>query len=391
MSETRSLIGRLLGEPFLASIDRDATRANRNNCALVVRDYIIPTGYKAYILPESIPEEYAKNIASHCPNASILYGVSGTEVLENYDVIEVQETGIVRIVYKDASTDNVLFITNKCNSNCIMCPDADSNRRRDIGARINYLNQLIELIPSDVPHLTITGGEPTLIKWELIKLLEHCRERFGSTEFLMLSNGRSLCVKDYREAFLRAIPQKFRLAVPLYSDVAEKHDAITRSPDSFAQTIQALRELQHHLELEIRIVVMRQNYKDLPSIARFIIQEFPKTQWISIMGMELLGNAAIRRDELWVDYLETAPYIEQAAKELLKAGITTSVYNYPLCGLPRHLWPISMQSITDYKVRYKPECENCLVKNLCGGFFFSTIRYERVHAVPITKETNYGN
>ena len=106
------------------------------NCALVVRDYIIPTGYKAYILPESIPEEYAKNIASHCPNASILYGVSGTEVLENYDVIEVQETGIVRIVYKDASTDNVLFITNKCNSNCIMCPDADSNRRRDIGARI---------------------------------------------------------------------------------------------------------------------------------------------------------------------------------------------------------------------------------------------------------------
>lgn len=375
----------------MASIDRNATRADRHNCALVVKDYLIPTGYRAYILHESIPEEYAKNIASHCPNASILYGVSGTEALEDYDVIEVQETGIIRIVYRDSSTDNVLFITNKCNSNCVMCPDADSNRRRDIGERVEYLTQLIELIPSDVPHLTITGGEPTLIRWELLKLLERCRERFETTEFLMLSNGRSFCVEEYRDAFLQSIPQKFRLAVPLYSDISKNHDAITRSPGSFAQTLQALKALQAHLDLEIRIVVMRQNYKELPSIAKFVVRELPKTKWISIMGMELLGNAALRRDELWVDYMETTPYIEQTAKELLSAGIATSVYNYPLCGLPRNLWPISMQSITDYKVRYKPECEECMVKNLCGGFFFSTIRYEKVHAVPVTKETNYGN
>lgn len=391
MSEIRSLMGKLLGAPFMASIDRAATRTDRNNCALVVNNYLIPAGYKAYILPESIPEEYAKNIVSYCPNASVLYGLSDTEDLANYDVIEVDKNGFIRIVYKDASTDNVLFITNKCNSNCIMCPDADNNRRRDIGDRINYLNRLIELIPSDVPHLTITGGEPTLIKWDLLQILEQCRDRFKNTEFLMLSNGRSFCVKDYREAFLDSIPQRFRLAVPLYSDNAKNHDMITRSPDSFAQTMQALKELQHHLDLEIRIVVMKQNYKELPAIAKFIVREFPKAQWVSIMGMELLGNAALRRDELWIDYMETATYIEQAAKELLSAGIAASVYNYPLCGLPRHLWPISVQSITDYKIRYKPECEECMVKNLCGGFFFSTIRYEKVHAVPVTKENNYGN
>lgn len=383
MSVLRNQQGQLLGSSFMASIDREGKRTDKSNCAYIVSSYHIPTGYRAYILPARFPKKYAYNIISYCPTASVLYGILDTDVFGDYDVVEVDEQGVAHIVYCDKSSDNVLFVTNKCNSNCIMCPDADINRRKNLGARQAYLKKLIELIPTDTPHITITGGEPTLLKWEFIELLKLCRDKFQITEFLMLSNGRTFCVKEYREAFLEAIPKYFRLAVPLYADNAQEHDAITRSPGSFDQTLTALKVLQKDVELEVRIVIMRQNYKKLPSIASFIKKELPYTKWVSFMGMELLGNAAISRDSLWVDYIETAGYLEQATQELLPAGINPSIYNYPLCGLPRHLWSIAAQSITDYKVRYKSECDQCRVKDFCGGFFFSTINYDKVKAKPV--------
>jgi His-Xaa-Ser system radical SAM maturase HxsC len=242
------------------------------------------------------------------------------------------------------------------------------------------------LIPSDTAHLTITGGEPTLLKWDFLDAMQRCKEKFTNTEFLMLSNGRSFADRSYRAAFLRSIPQHFRLAVPIYSDTATIHDSITRSSGSFNQTITALKALQYATAIEVRIVVMKNTYKALPLIADFIAATLPHIQTVSIMGMELLGNAALNREELWVDFSDTVPYIEDAVHTLLSGGIDVRIYNYPLCNLPRSLWSIAARSITGYKVRYHEDCAQCSVKNLCGGFFFSTLRLANIHVNPVPEE-----
>ena len=54
---------------------------------------------------------------SYCPTSSVLYGIS-CEGINDFDVVEVNEKGQLRIVYSDAEEDNVLFISNKCNSTC---------------------------------------------------------------------------------------------------------------------------------------------------------------------------------------------------------------------------------------------------------------------------------
>ena len=38
---------------------------------------------------------------------------------------------------------------------------------------------------------------------------------------------------------------------------------------------------------------------------------------------------------------------------------------------------------TEYKIRYKEECANCEIKDLCGGFFFSTMHFEDITVRPI--------
>ena len=381
-----TLCGILIGTPFMASIDTSGTRCDKQNCALVVNGYQIPKGYRAYILGESYPTEYARNLSAYCPDASILYQVSGIEELCNGDVVDVSSEGKIGFAFRNSSGDHVLFITNRCNSNCIMCPDSDANRQRNIGNRTAYLLDLIELIPEDVGHITITGGEPTLLKWDLMQVLKQCRDCLPNTEFLMLSNGRTLCVMEYRNAFLHSIPAHFRLAVPLYGSTIQEHDNITRSPGSFIQTLSALKALQHHMDIEIRIVIMRQNYMNTPEIASFISHELPSVHTVSLMGMELLGNAANNRKELWIDYEETSHFLELSVSKLLSSGIDVRIYNYPLCSLPRNLWSIAAKSISDYKVRYQDRCSDCQVKGLCGGFFYSTLHFEDIPIHPVLKE-----
>ncbi|MEG1930918.1 MAG: His-Xaa-Ser system radical SAM maturase HxsC [Anaerovorax sp.] len=383
MVKKNNYFGTLIGMPFVSSIDTTGFRTDKEKCALLVKGFLIPTGYKAYIFDDTYPVEYVSHFASKYSRASILHGVTLANNLVDYDIVCVSENGVMEYLYRNDSLDNVLFTTNACNSNCIMCPDSMKHRMRHLNINQEYLLNLIDLIPNDTNYLTITGGEPTLLKWNLLELLQKCREKFEHTSFLMLSNGRSFCVKDYRVQFIRVLPFHFRLAIPLYGSTAKLHDSITQVCGSFAQTSAGMRALQNELELEIRIVIMKVNYQHLPDIARYIIETFPKTCTVSFMGMELLGNAAINQDMLWINFPDTAPFIEEAAILLIHAGIDAKIYNYPLCSLPEHLWSLAAKSISDYKVRYQPQCESCEVKPYCGGFFFSTITCNDIRTNPI--------
>ena len=55
--------------------------------------------------------------------------VNELKTLNSYDVIEVREDGTVVRLYDDATLENVLFITGRCNSGCIMCPSPTFSRK----------------------------------------------------------------------------------------------------------------------------------------------------------------------------------------------------------------------------------------------------------------------
>ena len=56
-----------------------------------------------------------------------------------------------------------IFVTNKCNSNCIMCPMSESSRRKNNPEHIEELKAYIRELPKDVEYINVTGGEPTLL------------------------------------------------------------------------------------------------------------------------------------------------------------------------------------------------------------------------------------
>ena len=87
------------------------------------------------------------------------------------------------------------------------------------------------------------------------------------------------------------------------------------------------------------------------------------------MALEMTGNAYKNREQVWINFKEVKEYLYKACITIIKAGIIVNLYNFPLCNLDERLYSIAHKSITDYKIRYKEQCEECLAKENCGGFF----------------------
>ena len=46
-----------------------------------------------------------------------------------------------------------IFVTNKCNSNCIMCPMSEGSRRKNNPEHIEELKAYIRELPKDVEYI----------------------------------------------------------------------------------------------------------------------------------------------------------------------------------------------------------------------------------------------
>ena len=277
-----------------------------------------------------------------------------------------------------AESSALVYVTNQCNSNCIMCPDSVKLRTRPNEVTMeNLLEQIGEINP-EAEHVDITGGEPTLLKEQLPELIEAVFRQAPDAEVLMLSNGRSFAAGGYTERFSAFAHRRLKIEIPIHGDCAELHDRIAGCPESFVQTRAGIHHLlEADVEVGIRIVVSRLNYSRLNELIRFISREFSEIKYVNLMGMEVLGNAWKNREQVWIEFDEVKDSLQQAVEQCFVCGIIPSLYNYPLCLFDRKYWYCYRNSISDYKIRYFEECEKCTEKSRCGGFFASTYRYTR--------------
>ena len=110
------------------------------------------------------------------------------------------------------------------------------------------------------------------------------------------------------------------------------------------------------------------------------------------MGLEHTGLAIANHDLLWIDPKDYRQQLADAVLLLQHAGLAVSVYNLPLCLLDRPVWPVAVQSISDWKNGYLPDCDGCAARPQCAGFFSSgRPRYSRgVRPIPMDEFATAG-
>ena len=296
-------------------------------------------------------------------------GISNFPNIALGDIIQFNPNGTSIIVYERESESNAFYLTDRCNSHCIMCPQPVLNA-------CDYTELSIVtacLINDDLKAIGITGGEPTIAWSGLIQLLSKLNHNFPDAYIELLTNARKL--NNYKNAMeLAEIGNNHLIAcVPLYSDIYSIHDHIVGAKGAFWQTIEGLYNLERlNVPIELRIVVLRQNYKRLGRWAEFINRYLPFISHVAIMGIEPIGCAEDNIDQVWIDPLDYSNQLTDAIKILNRQDMNVSLYNHQLCTLPEELWQYSKKSISEWKNIFLFSCENCNHMHACGGFFASS-------------------
>lgn len=272
----------------------------------------------------------------------------------------------VAIRYRRGDTGNVLFATERCNSFCLMC--SQPPRQVEDDWRVRHLLDLIDLIDPDEPSLAISGGEPTLLGDGLVDIVTKCAEVLPNTHLHILSNGR-LRQPGFHAKF-EGLHPNLSWGIPLYGDHYALHDYVVQSEGAFSETLRGLYALNAaNQRVEIRVVLVKPTVERLVQLARYIWRNLPFVEHVALMGIEPIGFAKAHQKELWADPADYASSLSEAVTLLAEGGISVSLYNLPVCALDRSLWPFAVQSISPWKNDYLPACENCSVRNRCGGFF----------------------
>ena len=267
------------------------------------------------------------------------------------------------------SNDNALFVTGQCNNHCLMCCQPPV-KRNDIDFFYEKNIRLIDSAPIELPTIGITGGEPTLLGDRLFDLIAHIRKRLPNTHIQILSNGRQFADGLYAEKLAQVSEGMVIVGVPFHSDSPIIHDRIAGAKNAYNQTLLGLYNLAaNDIDIELRIVLTKQNYQRLPQMARFISKNLAFVSTVAFMAMEDIGYTIKNRNLIWIEPLDYMPQLQQAVQYLAQLEFDVSLFNLPLCLLPESLRPFAKQSISDWKNKYLPICDNCSFKSTCCGLF----------------------
>jgi His-Xaa-Ser system radical SAM maturase HxsC len=330
-------------------------------------------GYMAVVTPEKAP--------SWDLRAPLVHSVFELDYLSDGDVVSINEQGFVRTLFRKNSSHNFILVTDQCNSYCLMC--SQPPKRINDFDRINEHLRLIDLIDPQTRELGITGGEPTLFKSDFLRLIEYCKNKLPTTALHVLTNGRLFYYRCLAQDLATIGHPDLMLGIPVYSDVDFEHDYVVQAKGAFEETVLGLHNLaRYNVPVEIRVVIHRQTYHRLPKLAEFVARNFPFASHVALMGMEMFGFVNANFDELWIDPYDYQAELKEAAEILFLSGLQVSIYNHQLCVLDKTLWPFARKSISDWKNIYLEDCNECTLRERCGGLFQSAVKKHSAYIKP---------
>lgn len=290
-------------------------------------------------------------------------------VVEPGDVVAITPgRGEVQVLYRSSDAHHTVFLTNRCNSRCIMCSQPPTSQ--DDSWLIEEAKQVAAHIGSAPPVLGFTGGEPLLLRQGLRDVLETFCECLPETKFEVLTNGRLLSEASLAKHVLSGLPHRVSWMVPLYGHADFLHDAVVQAPGAFDETIGGLLNLHSFKQrIQLRVVLISPVLKILPDLCRFVAMNFPFVREVALMGCEPIGFALANRASCEVDIRKYEREISRSVHTLFRGGISTVLMNLPLCVLPEALWSLAHRSISDWKQTYAAECGDCAVRDKCCGLF----------------------
>ena len=291
--------------------------------------------------------------------------------LSDGDIIRFHpQSGRFRTLYRRESGHNSFLVTDRCNHYCLMC----SQPPKDIDDRwiLDELKVALPLVAKDTASVCFTGGEPLLDWREFIEVLALCREELPDTAIHVLSNGRAFVRDEVVAAWAALRHPNLTVGIPIYSAIDHVHDYVVQAKGAFDETVLGILKLKNSGQrIEVRVVLHAITAPRIVETCKWLARNLPFVNHVALMGLENTGFAIANADELWIDPLDYRAELAEGVNILASARVNVSVYNLQRCVLDRSIWRYAVQSISDWKNGYVEECDRCIEKDRCSGFFTS--------------------
>jgi AdoMet-dependent heme synthase len=152
-----------------------------------------------------------------------------------------------------------LDLTYRCNERCVHCYlDHDDHGEMTTAEIKDLLDQMAD---AGVFYLTLSGGE-ILMRRDFFEIVEHARAR----TFCIKLKTNGVLIREKEAERLRVLGVE-SVQISVYSHRPEVHDAVTKMPGSFRQSIEAVRFLRKQgLHVTMANVLMVQNAQDYSGV-----------------------------------------------------------------------------------------------------------------------------
>jgi MoaA/NifB/PqqE/SkfB family radical SAM enzyme len=240
-------------------------------------------------------------------------------------------------------------------------------------------------------RIEFTGGEPT-IRPDIFELIAAAKKS-GFEEIAISTNGRML---GYERFLDKAIDAGLnRITLTLYGSKPEIHNAVSRTQDSFDQTVSGIKNIlaKEKIALSVNTVVCRLNCQDLLETGKFISKLGAKV-W-GVLDLIPFGNAERFYDTLAVD-IETLSSSVRRLREIAEDFDQIEFFDFPVCVLGKELTANQRITVFDAQGRmdefkqvgYNPRrfeskndfcedvhksrisvCKNCAMNRRCAGIW----------------------
>jgi MoaA/NifB/PqqE/SkfB family radical SAM enzyme len=279
-------------------------------------------------------------------------------------------------------TKGLLRLTMACNERCPFCNVPAEDYPRLTPPPDEIAAELDAFVATGQRTLTISGGEPTLLKKRLLALISEARAR--GVPFVELQTNAVLIDGAYARALAEAgLTSAF---ISLLSDHADQHDQLAGLPGAFPRCLAGIDAL---LDVGVRVtlnpVVARISQHRVADYISFVAERLPRVRSISLSAVQPHGRAGRgdQTQELLPDYEVLASILPEARRRANGAAI--ELLN-PYCGLPLCIgWSEdparSVEAIEAAEGGWRPlpgienegdkdhgpACQRCTWRTRCGG------------------------
>lgn len=369
-----------INSPLIGKVSFSPVKKKNRSVTVCVTSKLSQRGLDEYL---AVISKAAKTNESKSHEIPIAFNAEGLNLLSDGDVVELLPNGLIHVLYQIKSKDNIIFVTSKCNANCIMCPQPiDYNEESLLESDL----RLISLMDSSTEELALTGGEPTLVGDDLFRLILACKHFLPYTSLLLLTNGIRFSDYRYTRFFSSLDHPSLTVAISLYADNSVEHDFIVGSKGAFNKILIGILNLASFGNpIEIRTVIHKYTCDKLLRLSEFIYRNMTFVKHIAFMGLEPIARARANLESLWVEPKEFVRPLEEATHFLVQRGMKVSIYNVPLCLLPERLWNYARQSISDWKKSFCSRCAICGEEERCSGMFSSGVELYEDYLRPMKR------